>query len=112
MSTTTQAADVLLTDGSIASIRPVIADDHDQLLALHDQVSDESTRLRFFALNRDSGHDYTEHLYAPDAAVVALVAVLEHEVVGLATAEIDGDSAEIAANRRSPAVQLRPRIIE
>jgi hypothetical protein len=39
-------ADVLLSDGSVAVIRPVVRDDAPQLHRLHEQVSDENYRCR------------------------------------------------------------------
>ncbi|MCW2856872.1 MAG: family N-acetyltransferase [Marmoricola sp.] len=90
-------ADVLLADGTIASIRSFVPDDAADLVALHDLASDESTRMRFFSLNRLSGHAYTARLVAgrPEDRI-ALVAHLHGELVGLATAEIAGDSAEVS----------------
>lgn len=92
-----ESADVLLADGSIATIRRLRPEDADQLFALHDQVSDEANRMRFFNLNRHSGHAYAAHLLAstPETAI-ALVAHLHGELVGLASAEIDGTRAEVA----------------
>ena len=42
------SADVLLADGSIAVVRPLRPDDGPALHELHDSVSDEAIRLRFF----------------------------------------------------------------
>lgn len=92
-----QAADVLLTDGTIATIRALRPSDAADLFALHDGVSDEATRMRFFTLNRHSGHAYTSRLVAgvPETRI-ALVAHRHDLLLGLASAEIDGTSAEVS----------------
>ena len=90
------AADVLLTDGALAVVRTLEPGDGDALHDLHDRVSDESLRLRFFAVARRAGHQYVEHVLAsPDT--VALVAEIHGRIVALATAEpVDHQSSEIA----------------
>ena len=55
-------ADVLLTDGSLAVIRTLAPGDAAALHDLHDRVSDESVRLRFFSLARRAAHAYVEHV--------------------------------------------------
>lgn len=93
----TATADVLLADGTIAEIRPVRADDRAALETLHDEVSETSYRLRFFATGRTVGHQYVEHLFAGAGAEICLVALVAQRIVALATAErIDDDSAEVA----------------
>ena len=88
-------ADVLLSDGSVAVIRPVVHNDSAQLHRLHEQVSDENYRLRFFAIGRHTGHEYVEHLLRD--STLALVMELEGRIVGLATAEpTETTSAEVA----------------
>ncbi len=42
-------ADVLLTDGTVAHLRPILPADADLLVAFYGRVSDESKYLRFFA---------------------------------------------------------------
>jgi len=64
-------ADVLLADGRIAAIRPMVAADRDGLMALHDAAGDESLRLRFFALNREASHQYVDHLVGQSGDTVA-----------------------------------------
>ena len=88
-------ADVLLTDGSVALIRPLRPDDGDGLHDLHHRVSDENYRLRFFTVGRRTGDEYVEHLLRDDT----LAMVMEHRgrIVALATAEPLGpDTAEVA----------------
>lgn len=94
----TRPADVLLADGRIASIRPMVADDRDGLMALHDAAGDESLRLRFFSINREAAHKYVDHLVAGSGDTVAtLVATYGGRIVALATAErLAPDVAEAA----------------
>ncbi len=61
-------ADVLLVDGTVAVVRAVRPDDREALLALHDGASETSQRMRFFAVGRQVGHDYVEHLFDARAA--------------------------------------------
>ncbi|HEX8489293.1 MAG TPA: GNAT family N-acetyltransferase, partial [Propionibacteriaceae bacterium] len=42
-------ADVVLTDGGVARLRPIRPDDADKLVAFYDRVSPQSKYLRFFA---------------------------------------------------------------
>ena len=42
-------ADVVLTDGGLARLRPITPADADRLVAFYDRVSPESKYLRFFA---------------------------------------------------------------
>ncbi|GAA1974824.1 bifunctional GNAT family N-acetyltransferase/acetate--CoA ligase family protein [Nocardioides panacihumi] len=93
-----RAADVLLSDGRIASIRPLDGSDRAGLIALHDAVADESIRLRFFTPGRIAAHRYVDHLLsAPEDAVLTLVAVVSEELVGVVSAEIlSADAAEVA----------------
>jgi acyl-CoA synthetase (NDP forming)/GNAT superfamily N-acetyltransferase len=91
-------ADVLLADGRIAAIRPMVAADRDGLMALHDAAGDESLRMRFFALNRDAARTYVDHLVSHSGDTIAtLVATVAGRIVALATAERMGpDVAEAA----------------
>ena len=95
---TAPPADVLLADGSIAVIRSLRPDDRDGLLALHESVSEDTLRLRFFSPNREAGRRYVAHLFDPaNASSAALVVVAQGHITGLATAEqISADSAEVA----------------
>jgi acyl-CoA synthetase (NDP forming)/GNAT superfamily N-acetyltransferase len=91
-------ADVLLSDGRIAVIRPVTDSDRDGLIALHDAAGDESLRLRFFGPGRAAAHAYVEHLMAGSGDTVAsLVATVGGSIVAMATAAREGpDVAEAA----------------
>src|SRR6476469_3010590 len=93
------AADVLLADGTVAVIRAVRSEDRPGLEALHDEASDASLRLRFFATSHRAGRDYVAHLFEGGGAdtIASLVATVQGRVVALATAERVGpDVAEVA----------------
>ena len=93
------AADVLLADGTVAVIRAVRPEDRPGLEALHDEASDASLRLRFFATSHRAGRDYVAHLFESGGAdtIASLVATVQGRVVALATAERVGpDVAEVA----------------
>jgi acyl-CoA synthetase (NDP forming)/GNAT superfamily N-acetyltransferase len=79
-------AEVLLADGSIAVVRPLRPDDGPALHELHEGVSDESLRLRFFTVARGTAHTYVDHVLA-GGKTMALVAEHRGRLVGLATAE-------------------------
>lgn len=89
-------ADVLLTDGTVGVIRPMVPTDLPALEALHERASDESLRLRFFSGGRGPGHSYVEHLRT-SSSTYGLVASVHGEVVALATAEhLTDDEEEVA----------------
>ena len=92
------AADVLLADGTIAVIRPLVPGDRDQLLALHEGVSHDTLRLRFFTPSPAAGRAYVAHLFdESNPESVALVAVVRGRIAALATAELlSHESAEVA----------------
>lgn len=89
-------ADVLLRDGTIAVIRPLEPADLPGLVELHDGVSDDSLRLRFFSPSRYAAREYVKHLGdAPDTR--ALVLERDGRICGLATAEpVEPGAAEVA----------------
>ncbi|WP_196804135.1 acetate--CoA ligase [Marmoricola sp. URHB0036] len=92
---TPRAADVLLADGSVAVIRPITAQDADELHALHRDVSDDSVRLRFFTVGRHAAHEYVDHLVRDHP--LALVAERGGKILAVATAEgVDARTAEVA----------------
>ena len=93
-----EPADVLLADGTVAVIRSLREDDRDAVLRLHESVSVDTLRLRFFSPSREAGRLYVDHLFAPDnTASAALVALVRGRVAGLATAELlSPDTAEVA----------------
>ena len=91
-------ADVLLADGTIASIRPMSKDDRAGLLELHDRVGDDNLRLRFFAASREAAHRYVDHLASHSGDTAAtLVATVAGTIVAVATAErMAPEEAEVA----------------
>jgi acetyl coenzyme A synthetase (ADP forming)-like protein len=89
-------SDVVLIDGGTAHIRPIRADDLEQLRALHSRLSPQSIYFRFFSpipkvpeaqLHRLAEVDYRDRF--------ALVAVLDGEVV--AVARYDRTNVDTAA---------------
>ena len=89
-------ADVLLTDGSVAIIRPLAHEDHPAVRALHARASDESLFRRFFSVGRASADSYLARL-ENSVETTALVAVVDGSVVALATAEpVDATTEEVA----------------
>jgi acyl-CoA synthetase (NDP forming)/ribosomal protein S18 acetylase RimI-like enzyme len=95
---TSPAADVLLADGSIAVVRSLEPGDREAVLALHEGVSEDTLRLRFFTTSRVAGRRYVAHLFdATNQDSAALVAVVRGRVAGLATAELlEPGRAEVA----------------
>ncbi|HET7734506.1 MAG TPA: GNAT family N-acetyltransferase [Nocardioidaceae bacterium] len=91
-------ADVLLTDGRVATIRVLTPADAEGLTALHEGVGEHSLRLRFFSANVGTARQYAAHLLdGADDTVLTLVAVLGHRIVAEASAERVGpDTAEVA----------------
>ena len=91
------ATDVVLSDGRVAQVREMVDTDRPGLETLHDEVGDESLRLRFFSVSRVAGHKYVAHLFAPaEQTVCTLVACLSGRIIGVATAErLAADTAEI-----------------
>ncbi len=89
-------ADVLLSDGSLAVIRPLTAEDAFAVHALHDSISDDALRLRFFSPSRHAAHEYIHHVLT-DTEALALVATVHGRLVALATAEpMDPTRYEVA----------------
>ncbi|GAB3251245.1 bifunctional acetate--CoA ligase family protein/GNAT family N-acetyltransferase [Nocardioides dilutus] len=89
-------ADVLLADGTLAVVRPLRSEDAASLHALHDDVSDDAIRMRFFAPSRQAAHDYVDHVLRREGTL-SLVAEVRGELVGLGTAEpIDESTCEVA----------------
>ena len=90
-------ADVLLADGSIATICPLGPQHLDGVRALHERVSPDNLRLRFMSAGaRVTADRYVEHLRRAHD-VLALVVLRDGVVVALGTAEpISDRAAEIA----------------
>jgi acyl-CoA synthetase (NDP forming)/GNAT superfamily N-acetyltransferase len=92
------AADVLLADGGIASIRPVAAQDLPALLELNARTSDASLQRRFLHVSRSAADAYVRHVCsAPRGEVLALVAEVDGVVVALITCErVEPGTAEVS----------------
>lgn len=89
-------ADVLLSDGALAVVRPLLPGDGPALHDLHERVSDESLRTRFFAASRGTAHKYVDHVLE-SPATIALLAEVDGRIAALATAEpITDDLCEVA----------------
>ncbi|MEO9151283.1 MAG: GNAT family N-acetyltransferase [Lapillicoccus sp.] len=93
-------ADVVLRDGSVAHVRPIVPADADRLRAFHRAQSDESIYLRFFAPLRElSDRDVFRFTNVDNVNRVALVATVREDIVGIGRFDkIDATSAEVAFN--------------
>ncbi|WP_170259216.1 GNAT family N-acetyltransferase [Nocardioides psychrotolerans] len=88
--------DVLLSDGSRGVVRRLSPTDGPALHVLHESVSDEALRLRFFSVARVAAHHYVDHVLR-DPRTLAMVAEVEGRLVALATAEpLGADISEVA----------------
>ena len=91
--------DVVLSDGSTARVRPLVAADAEQVVALHSRLSVESVRLRYFGPHPEiSDEEMARLVGAEDHNHVALVAERSGQIVGLAQFDrLPGsDVAEVA----------------
>jgi acyl-CoA synthetase (NDP forming)/RimJ/RimL family protein N-acetyltransferase len=99
--TNTQAAEAsayaLLTDGTTIEIRPAAPDDFQAVKAMHEAMSPDSTYLRFFNLSRLAAENEARRICRePEPGHASLLALLDGEIIGVATYEAVGDTAEIA----------------
>lgn len=93
------SSDVLLTDGSIGVVRRVGAADVEDVERLHEELTSDNLRMRFFNVSRHAAHEYVTHVMSgcDHGDVVALGLWRDHHLAGLGTAElVDGQTAEIA----------------
>lgn len=93
-------ADVVLRDGSVAHVRPIIPADADRIRAFHAGQSEESIYLRYFApvreLSEKDIHRFTNVDYDDR---VALVATVKDRIIGIGRYDkLDDRSAEVAFN--------------
>ena len=93
-------ADVVLRDGTVAHLRPILPSDVDGIHRFHAAQSDESIYLRFFApLRRLSDADVYRFTHVDYVDRVALVATMRDDIIGVGRYDrIDGRSAEVAFN--------------
>lgn len=92
-------ADVVLTDGGTAHVRPITAEDADRLRAFHSRLSKETVYNRFFAYRPSlSDADIARFTQVDHADRVALVATLQDEIIGVVRYDrLPGtDEAEVA----------------
>jgi acyl-CoA synthetase (NDP forming)/GNAT superfamily N-acetyltransferase len=89
-------ADILLSDGTVAVIRPLSEFDHAELTALHLRVSDRSRWLRFFSTGTATSRAYVDHLRT-GGTTRALVVEVSGTLVGVGTAEPVADDVEEVA---------------
>ena len=82
-------ADVVLADGRLGVIRRLTPADGPALHALHDEVSDDALRMRFFNVSRPAAHSYVDHVLT-HPETLALVAEVDGHLAGFATAEFVG----------------------
>lgn len=91
-------ADVLLSDGGTAHLRPITPDDADRLVAFYARVSPESKYLRFFApypvLSDKDVHRFT---HVDHADRVALILLVGEEMIAVGRYDrINDTDAEVA----------------
>ena len=91
-------ADVLLTDGGTAHLRPIRPTDAERLVAFYDRVSPESKYLRFFApyprLSERDVHRFTHVDYVDR---VAFILTLGEEMIAVGRYDrVEGATAEVA----------------
>ncbi|MHB8188627.1 MAG: GNAT family N-acetyltransferase, partial [Dermatophilaceae bacterium] len=93
-------ADVVLRDGSVAHVRPIVPDDGDGLRRFHAGQSAESIYLRFFApLKTLSDKDVARFTQVDYDSRVALVATVRGEIIGIARYDkLNATTAEVAFN--------------
>jgi acyl-CoA synthetase (NDP forming)/RimJ/RimL family protein N-acetyltransferase len=91
-------ADVVLRDGSVAQVRPIVPNDAERLRRFHAGQSAESIYLRFFApLKVLSDKDVARFTEVDHDWRVALVATVRGEIIGVARYDrLDAVTAEIA----------------
>jgi acyl-CoA synthetase (NDP forming)/RimJ/RimL family protein N-acetyltransferase len=91
-------ADVVLRDGAVAHVRPILPNDADRLRRFHAGQSAESIYLRFFApLKTLSDHDVARFTQVDNDWRVALVTTVRGEIIGVARYDrLDSTTAEVA----------------
>ncbi len=96
-------ADVVLSDGSVAHVRPIVPGDAEAIHYMHSQQSAESVYLRFFApIRRLSDKDVHRFTHVDYDKRVALVVIVADEIAGIGRydrlEETDWGAAEVAFN--------------
>ena len=91
--------DVVLTDGGTVHVRPIRPDDAERLVTFFDGLSRETVYYRFFSPKHSLSEKEVTYFTVLDYVDrFALVALLDHELVGVARYDrLDpGDRAEVA----------------
>lgn len=89
--------DVLLRDGGIAHVRPLVAGDAAALHTLVERTSERSAYLRFFTGGTSSAHSYMDRIAGPGYRGHALVATVQDLLVAVAEyIPIDEHRADLA----------------
>ncbi|MEU9188905.1 bifunctional GNAT family N-acetyltransferase/acetate--CoA ligase family protein [Streptomyces sp. NPDC048484] len=82
----------LLTDGTTVCVRAAGSDDHDAVLRLYSDMSDENLRLRFFSVSRRSAEQAAARVgNSTDAGYRAFVAEYDGQVIGIAEYQVEGE---------------------
>ena len=91
-------ADVLLSDGGVAHLRPIRPSDADRLVAFYDRVSPESKYLRFFApYPRLSDRDVKRFTEVDYVDRVAFILTFGDDMIAVGRYDrIEDDHAEVA----------------
>ncbi len=91
-------ADVVLTDGGVARLRPIVPADAQKLVAFYERVSPESKYLRFFApYPRLSARDVRRFTEVDYVDRVAFILTLGDEMIGVGRFDrTEDDRAEVA----------------
>ena len=100
-------ADVLLKDGRVAQLRPIVPDDAERLVEFYSRVSDESKYMRFFApYPKLSAKDVERFTHVDLDRRVAFVVTLHDLIIGVGRYDVvpdvlgadgaDDDTAEVA----------------
>ena len=96
-------ADVLLKDGRVAQLRPIVPDDADRLVEFYSRVSDESKYMRFFAPYPTlSAKDVERFTHVDLDRRVAFVVTLHDLIIGVGRYDAvsadpaEADTAEVA----------------
>jgi acyl-CoA synthetase (NDP forming)/GNAT superfamily N-acetyltransferase len=91
-------ADVVLRDGAVAHVRPIVPNDAEGIRRFHAGQSAESIYLRFFApLKTLSDKDVARFTQVDYVSRVALVATIRGDIIGIARFDrLEGSTAEVA----------------
>ena len=91
-------ADVLLTDGGVAHLRPIRPSDADRLVAFYGRISPESKYMRFFApYPRLSDRDVKRFTEVDYVDRVAFIVTLGEDMIAVGRYDrAEGDRAEVA----------------